>query len=286
MFDKLRKRILPGASKGDVLVLGDSITDVWIEARPNGFAQEAPVPRYACTDRWTCCVGGAENVVKNLRGLGVKVRAVLGWPSCMKYRLMACGHAVLRFDEDYVQDPVEVTVEEVQQYDAVVISDYNKGSIDGRVLEIVAAAKVPAFIDCRGFNGVEVPEWLRKQAFWFPNHQEYQSNYNRHDGLGVAYSQCNKLLITQGENGARLVNNHPVDAVQPVDAYKPGTVKSVCGAGDAVVAGFVAAKLQGKNDYTAAIAAMQVASCAITQPYTASTTLAEVRKQFGKESVL
>src|ERR1700678_4605471 len=75
IFERVRGR--------SVLVVGDVMLDEWIWGTVSRISPEAPVPVVAVDDH-SFTLGGAGNVVKNLRALGVEVTfaATVGQDGC------------------------------------------------------------------------------------------------------------------------------------------------------------------------------------------------------------
>lgn len=157
--------------KKKILVVGDIILDRYIWGRVDRISPEAPVPvveSLKTEDR----LGGAGNVVRNLRGLGVQVslagfvgdddegRLVLELlddgdtnrdgvvidrtrRTTMKTRVVAHTQQVCRIDREDkdlpsvpLQEALGAIVEaQLKDYDAVIVSDYAKGAISGSLLE-------------------------------------------------------------------------------------------------------------------------------------------------------
>lgn len=156
----------------EVLVVGDLLLDEYLWGHVQRISPEAPVPILNIVRR-EYTLGGAGNVVKNLRSLGAKVsvlgavgedssgdqilellgqlgvgRRVIrdrGRKSSRKTRLMSLEHGqqVFRFDEESSdcisadsEDALIVHLEaEIPSSDAVLCSDYMKGVLTERVLQ-------------------------------------------------------------------------------------------------------------------------------------------------------
>ena len=163
---------------GPILVVGDVLLDSYLWGSCQRISPEAPVPVVGLQRR-THALGGAGNVVSNLRALGAEVELVsvvgqdltaervfelleqqgvqtggvlrqAGRATPEKTRIMAETQQVLRFDaETTAEVPAEL---EQQQLDlvqrqlagaaAVVLSDYGKGALTERVCrEVIDAAR-------------------------------------------------------------------------------------------------------------------------------------------------
>ena len=179
---KLNK-VLNHFSSARVLVIGDIMVDEYIWGKVSRISPEAPVPVVNVT-RETLLLGGAANVVNNIRSLGGKVfvAGVIGpdemgrrvihelrqagvdtegviveheRPTTVKTRIVAHSQQMVRYDResrspissDSVQEIVSYLVSIVDNIDAVVVSDYSKGVISEQLLkEILKIAKGKAIV--------------------------------------------------------------------------------------------------------------------------------------------
>jgi len=164
-------RCLSGFGKARVLVIGDIMHDVFIWGRVKRISPEAPVPVVE-VERETSLLGGAANVVNNVRALGAKtcVAGVIGRdrpgqavldaldaikadrscvhksaarPTAVKTRIIAHQQQVVRFDHEEVRDIKPATFNKLwksiegvmPRTDAVVVSDYAKGLVSEKLMK-------------------------------------------------------------------------------------------------------------------------------------------------------
>jgi D-beta-D-heptose 7-phosphate kinase/D-beta-D-heptose 1-phosphate adenosyltransferase len=112
-------------------------------------------------------------------------------------------------------------------YDAVVISDYNKGTINYELMEeIIATVRCPVFIDTKK------TDLARLQGAWVKiNELEYSK----------LKSECTGLVVTRGAKGASVIHHG-------IDCAAPGVeVADVTGAGDTFLAAFAYQYINTKN---------------------------------------
>lgn len=207
---------IPPLKKFNVLLLGDSCTDVYQFGTVDRLSPEAPIPIFVPTHQYTR-PGMASNVVENLLALGCKVDAVLGPPG-EKTRLLdqRSGQQVLRIDRDTQAQPIDLDVDRCQHYDAVVISDYNKGSVSyDLIAAITSASPVPVFVDTKK------TDLSRMRGAWV------KINELEHSRL---VNDCSGLIVTRGAQGASIVH-HGIDCAAP-----KVEVVDVTGAGDTFLA--------------------------------------------------
>jgi D-beta-D-heptose 7-phosphate kinase/D-beta-D-heptose 1-phosphate adenosyltransferase len=167
--------ILSRFADKNVLVIGDLILDVYLHGVSRRLSPEAPVPVVDVVKKISM-PGGAGNVACNLVSLGAHVTCCTvvgddddgiraerllqragvntspfffenGRSTMVKTRIMASDHIVTRFDvgnESPLNAQIEANliayiVEHFEDFDAVIISDYNKGTITSSVIETIAA---------------------------------------------------------------------------------------------------------------------------------------------------
>ncbi|HEY9568171.1 MAG TPA: PfkB family carbohydrate kinase, partial [Thalassobaculum sp.] len=173
-----------------VLAVGDVMLDRFVYGGVERISPEAPVPVLRI-EREQAMLGGVGNVVRNLRAQAASVclvtllgrdeaaREIKGLlrddvdieshlleeddrPTTIKTRYIAGGQQMLRADRERVQ-PVAAALEEeivaraeadLDQAQALVLSDYGKGVLSERVVRrLVAAARgrgVPVIVDPKG----------------------------------------------------------------------------------------------------------------------------------------
>jgi len=217
--------------KYQVLLIGDSCTDVYQYGTVDRISPEAPVPIFKHSHTETR-PGMAANVQLNLESFGIEVTALLG-PGSVKTRLvdLRSRQHVLRIDDDANATPMLFDSKlDLTHYHAVVFSDYNKGWVSYELVEVVRQKfGGPIFIDTKKQD-------LAK--FWDCYVKVNETEYNNR------WSINNKLIVTLGNRGAvykelgRKEVEFPPDTVEVVD---------VCGAGDTFLAAIVAEYLNSRD---------------------------------------
>jgi len=133
--------------KYKVLLIGDNCTDVYRYGTVDRISPEAPVPIFKFSHEESR-PGMAANVQNNLIALGLDVTAYLG-PKSIKTRLIdvRSKQHILRIDDDKksspfvfndMREPQEI-IQELNEFDAIVISDYDKGYISYELVEDIKA---------------------------------------------------------------------------------------------------------------------------------------------------
>ena len=242
-----------------IVVLGDVMLDEFVWGDVTRISPEAPVP-VVDIQRESAHLGGAANVLANVLALGAGgcVIGVVGndsageriktalrevspqqvdeylatddkRPSTTKTRIIAHSQLVVRADREN-RKPVNGQVEKriieslkkaLQNADAFVVSDYDKGVVTPHILEEIltlAYENVPVLIDpkIRNFS------YYRPASLITPNHfealrmtkLEEDSDAGLHQAARLIQEKldCDAVLITRGERGIMLLerNQEPV----------------------------------------------------------------------------
>lgn len=200
----------------NVLLFGDQCIDEYQYGIVDRLSPEAPVPIFNPT-RKEYKLGMGANVEENLKKLGATVFSYLGTPS-KKTRLIdeRHNHQLIRIDSDIQCFPINFELVNKKIIpDVIVISDYNKGSIDFKLIEnIKTHYRCPVFVDTKKkdlsiFDGffVKINEYEEKQLM--PHYFD-------------------KLIVTHGSGNVIYKNkSYPVN---------PTKVFDVTGAGDTFLA--------------------------------------------------
>lgn len=194
-----------------ILLIGDKGKDTYTFGKVERISPEAPVPVFVPT-RTIIKPGMADNVRLNLETLGCDVTFIFGDVS-EKERLIdeKSKQQVLRIDKDKKSVPLLMTDSMFKNYDAVVISDYGKGTVTYELIEQAINNNKIVFIDTKK------TDLERFQGAWVKiNELEYSK----------IKSECTGLIVTMGSKGCELVHHDYVSFAPSVD------VVDVVGAGD------------------------------------------------------
>ena len=204
-----------------ILVIGDSCIDKFIYCHIDRICPEAPVPVLQPGYEFSN-PGMAGNVAANLKALGVRVNLITNEEVITKIRYVddKSGQMIMRLDENDTCERYD-GVYETEGYDAIIISDYNKGFLTEVDIRIFAErAKCPVFLDTKKKLG----EWCKNIDFIKINKPEWNNNYADYKGDNV--------IVTDGKNGAKYKGKkYPVETEVKVS--------NVAGAGDTFLAGLV-----------------------------------------------
>ena len=212
-------------AKPQILLIGDSCLDIYQYGYVERISPEAPVPIFKYSHN-VCKEGMVGNVKENLKSLGISNIIIMHGNVSTKTRLIdiRSNQHVIRIDEDIISEPLEFSnIPAVNlKVDAIVISDYNKGFISYKLIQNLRNNfSGPIFVDTKKPDLAQLEGCIVKI-----NSQE----------LSQSISQCQNLIVTLGEHGARYQGvTYPAKSVEVVD---------VCGAGDTFLAAFVDAYMR------------------------------------------
>lgn len=246
----------------NVLLIGDSCIDRYYIGSCDRLSPEAPVPVMKIVEDYST-LGMAANVHRNLKGLGIDADFITNSEEIVKTRYIdeRSGQHLLRVDkEPQVARWSGRTILPYSNYDAVVISDYNKGFVNYEHIETIRREfSGPIFIDTKKtdlarFEGcfIKINSLEYSQAKSFP--------------AGVPSG----LVVTMGKSGARYNDvTYPAPIVEVVD---------VCGAGDTFLAALVYEYLNTNNIERAIQFANKASSITVTHRGVYAPTLQEIMR--------
>ena len=313
--------ILSALPSRKIVVLGDVMLDEFVWGDVTRISPEAPVP-VVDVRRESIHLGGAANVLANLITLGATtvVIGVIGdddpgrrlrdnlnslgqgldglitdksRPSTLKTRIIAHNQLVVRTDRER-RNPVGHEVEEriisrvkteLTSAHALVISDYDKGTITPRVLSELlpfAYERLPVLIDpkLRNFN------FYKPATLVTPNHHEAlriansedDSNNGLHEAAKLIQNRlkCDAVLITCGDRGMMLLSDDQPNYVETAARE----VYDVTGAGDTVIATLAGGLSVGATMIESATLANQAAGIVVGKVGTATVSANELRAAF------
>ena len=304
---------IPDFSRARVVVVGDVMLDRYLFGGTSRISPEAPVPVVHVRDNEDRA-GGAANVATNLARLGVRTRLlgivgdddegralqdamqgsdvtctftpVDGWPTITKTRVQSRGQQLIRIDrEEPVPSGSEALtaslVEQLGDADAVVLSDYGKGSLSDVAAMIAACrdAGVPAFVDPKGRDF----DKYQGATLITPNQSEFDAVAGESDDdadmVVRARAMADRLglsalLVTRSEKGMLLIEGGDEPVVLSTRARE---VYDVTGAGDTVIATMAGALAAGESMASAAALANLAAGLVVGKIGVASVTPSELR---------
>ena len=198
-----------------ILLIGDSCTDRYNIGTVDRLSPEAPVPVIKIVESYDVS-GMAANVYDNLTSLNCWIAFITNHEDIVKTRYIdsRSGQHLLRVDDEPAIEPWDGDIgsNPWETYDAVVISDYNKGFLTYENIEnVIRNFRGPVFIDTKK------TDLQRFQGAWVKiNELEYSR----------ITSDCSGLIVTKGAEGAIAIHHGIYCATRKVE------VSDVCGAGD------------------------------------------------------
>ena len=296
------------AQKCNILVVGDVMLDKYYYGEVNRISPEAPVPiTHVMSQKET--LGGAANVAHNLALLGCRT-SLAGYvgddyhrksleeklaargidfqglvqtdqPTTTKLRVIGGHQQMLRLDFEEKDPPSVTYIARLQSYitqklseslDAVVLSDYDKGtcieSFCQYVIREAHAHGVPVLIDPKGSN------WTKYEHadYLTPNLKEINEVLlepirNKDEAVERAAHyvmrkyKLRNMMVTRSEAGLSLVKENETLHV-PTRAQE---VFDVSGAGDTVIAVFAMGLAGGLPSKTAAFLANLAAGVVVAK---------------------
>ena len=217
-----------------VLVIGDSCTDVFVYGYCKRLCPEGPVPIFE-PSRTITNMGMSGNVVANLKSLGAeKVELVTNKEQITKTRYVEekANHMIIRIDSnDKVSNSFDVKRVPFNDYDAVIVSDYDKGFLSLEDLKLISDSHPLTFIDTKKPLSAEMGNY----TFIKINEVEWENC------KGQEYETWrDRLIITMSERGAMYDGiTYPVN--------NDIEVRDLSGAGDTFMAALVVSYLKTKS---------------------------------------
>jgi D-beta-D-heptose 7-phosphate kinase/D-beta-D-heptose 1-phosphate adenosyltransferase len=207
---------MPQQKPYKILLIGDSCIDEYVYGTCERLNPEAPVPILKF-HRKESKNGMAWNVKNNLQAFGMEVYMLTNSERIVKTRYIdeKYNQQILRVDVENILSPMQYEIPN-ETYDALVISDYNKGFItQQKLFELVFNSRIPVFVDSK--KNI-LPE---SNCFIKINDNESKLLKSKHDNL----------IVTKGSAGAEYDG-----AIYPGEKV---SVFDVCGAGDTFLSALV-----------------------------------------------
>lgn len=315
--------LLERISQLRILVVGDLMLDEYRVGDVARISPEAPVPIVRVREE-RCELGGAGNVARNVVSLGARAELVgtlgldregsllrerveilglptgglvesPGRPTSHKLRVVARSQQMLRLDREddaalsiHERTQVERAVfERLDECDAVVLADYDKGIFaEGLGRLVIAAARARGIAvaadpkrELQRFRGASLvkPNLAEACAAVGGRGDDFESRCRlleklRHELAGA------DVVVTRGGAGVTALG----DDGRVVDVpTRRLAVYDVQGAGDTSMAALVLCRAAGSTLLEACIVANAAAAVAVLKVGTAAVTLAELRARLS-----
>ncbi len=207
-----------------ILVIGDWCVDRFVYGECNRICPEAPVPVFNPVGE-TNNEGMAKNVYNNLKSLdkNLNIDFISNKNQITKTRLVdvKTNQMLLRID-DNDKCPRFTDLKNLEDYNIVIISDYNKGFLNEDDIKFLINKYPLSFIDSKKTFG----KWVNKASFIKINELEYNKNKEN------LKNYKGQLIITLGEKGVKWNGlTYPPS--------RQAEVSDLSGAGDTFFASFI-----------------------------------------------
>ena len=238
-----------------ILLIGDNGIDQYQFGTVTRISPEAPVPVLNYTHTVTK-PGMAANVEDNLLKLGCEVDFVHGVKTCIKTRVIdsKTGQHLVRIDQDIPSKAVKIDYTDIDKYNAIIVSDYNKGSIEYETVEHLRKNYPgPIFVDTKKTDLAR-----------------FEGCYVKINAVESAAAKTvpTELIVTLGRDGVKY-KDYKFSTPQ-VEAF------DVCGAGDTFLSALAYNYVLSQDIVSAIKFATRAASITIQHIGVYSPTLEEI----------
>jgi rfaE bifunctional protein kinase chain/domain len=316
--------LLDAATGRRITVIGDAMLDVYLRGDVERISPEAPVPVVRVTER-KLALGGAANVAQNITAIGARCEMVcatgddapgvlirqmlhdvgaetrsivrVARPTTTKTRVLARSQQLVRYDEEDdanmdgadLESLLAAALSAIEEADAVVFEDYNKGLLIPNIISPVIGRsrkrRIPVVVDPKYRNFFA----YQGATVFKPNRRELEAALGAEvdlddplalpetlERLGVEH-----LLLTLGETGMALVSADGEVGRIPTTARE---VYDVVGAGDTVTAYLATMLAAGGTPAEAAVIANFAAGVEVGKLGAATVSTQEVIDAFDQFS--
>lgn len=251
-----------------IVVMGDICKDINYYGEVKRISPEAPIPIFSVQKKeeiW----GMSGNVANNLKQAGDEVllltKNIFDYPVTIKSRYFANKHYLYRIDEDYTnslsdweKDYFLETLADLNDLEAIVFQDYNKGFFDKSFIEkiIETVRYAPGdytYIIADGHKERSI-EFYEGVDYLKLNEEEY------HSLMRDKKTRPCPIIKTLGENGAVLER---LGLRSICSCNKVNNVLDVTGAGDTFISWFTSELVRTGSEEQAMNIACKAASISV-----------------------
>jgi D-beta-D-heptose 7-phosphate kinase/D-beta-D-heptose 1-phosphate adenosyltransferase len=240
-----------------ITVIGELCTDVFVYGETKRLSPEAPVPVFnPLYVEKNMGMGG--NVIENLKSLyhsvRIKIKHIHQLQPIKKTRYVddKSNHMFIRIDEgEETVTPLELNdeiINEIKESDAIIVSDYNKGFLNEKLLLEIAQHSRFIVMDTKK----KITDSLLSNFDFVKLNESEFNKHNFHKNL------LNRVIVTLGSNGAKYI-----DKTYP--SPDPRETIDVSGAGDTFTASFTLKYLETNDVSESIIFANKMASIVVSK---------------------
>ena len=218
-----------------ILVIGDSCTDIYIYGSCDRLCPEGPIPVFNPMYE-QCAAGMAENTYQNMKVFNDDVVLITNNEDITKTRYIdeKTNQLLLRIDcNDKCNRIDQKHIQQIQQheYDAIIISDYNKGFLSDEDIIEISYSSPMSFLDSKRLLTEEI---IRSFCMIKLNEYEWKQNEQ------IVSLFPDKFVITLGSKGVKFKSSTylPTKVCQTFD---------VSGVGDVFIAALSSFIIQGST---------------------------------------
>ncbi len=324
--------ILEKFGRARILVLGDIMLDEYIQGSVERISPEAPIPvvninnsgkrdirlggaanvfnnilSLGCRKLYLCGVAGSDpegkHILNRLKAAGCDTAGVIAdknRPTTLKTRIVSHNQQVIRLDREESAPLSRKTMDTVISFiksriddiDAIVISDYEKGVVSPEILEAVLplaksknilTAVDPKFSNFRFFKNTTIIVPNRKEAAGFV-HYDISDNGKAVSAANQILEslECECVLIKLGERGMAFVDRKGLNFFIDTAAEQ---VYDVTGAGDTVISALVLSRLSGASWREASLIANIAAGVVIHYLGTTIITIEQLKSALANKQI-
>jgi len=217
-----------------ILVIGENCKDVFVYGSAVRLCPESPAPVFSPIEK-KVSGGMAKNVFNILKKYNVNCDLLTNNSKIIKTRFIdrKSNYLFLRVDEnDNCGRIKNLNNISYKKYDAIIISDYNKGYLKKEDIYKISSFHSNCFLDTKKDLG----DWCENIKFIKINKKEYENNKKFLNNMLIK-----KLIITLDSDGCMFNNKvYPTKKIKTPDRT---------GAGDCFVASLVYRYIYCKNIY-------------------------------------
>ena len=312
------EEILGKFNKIKIQVVGDMMLDEYLIGKVSRISPEAPVP-IVNIEAERFVLGGASNVANNLKSLSAKVSVygVVGkddngekflkelkgkeidhWgivkdesrPTIIKSRILSQGQQLLRLDwekdteisEEIQKKIIENVAHKINEVDAILLSDYNKGVLTPYVaksiIEIARENKRIVMVDpkpsnFRNYVGATSMTPNKKEILDYFGMKKFKNEEEIAEKMAALKEELklDNVVLTRSEEGVSLFKD--IHERIPTVARE---VYDVTGAGDTFISTFLMSVCAGATLFEAGIIANMASGIVVAKIGTATAEKEEI----------
>lgn len=252
---------------GNILVIGELCEDIFEYGKCDRICPEAPVPVFNPIDK-VSNHGMAGNVFNNVKVFNQGITQLIANKNKIKkirYVDKSSNQMIMRYDQNDQCSRINFDHHRIgNDWDAIIISDYNKGFLElediKHISDIGRSQNIPVFLDTKKILHENDADYLKNIFTIKINNREYENNKSFF--LNDYY--LGNLIQTVGSEGA-IHHDIAGNMKQTYNFQDKAKVLDLSGAGDTFMAALVVCYVKTKSLSESIIFANSCASYVVTQ---------------------